>query len=526
MAKFITAAEAAALIHDGDTVASAGMGMMGLCEDVIRSTKQRFLHTGSPKDLTIFYGAHQGDQPCEFYGWDHWAHEGMIRRWIGSFLGASPKLNALCSENKIETYCLPLGVILQLYGEIGAKRPGLISNIGLQTYVDPRQEGAKMNDITQENIVELIPFNNEEWLFYKSMPLNVGLIRGTTVDSNGNLTFTEESVNSEALILATAVKNSGGIVIAQAKYLAEANTLHPRDVRVPGVLIDYVVMNEDIETHKQNLNDYYNPALCGAIKACLSELPKVPLSGNKVIARRATMELHMGDSVNLGIGIPQLIASVANEEHISSHIHFTSESGTIGGVAVTGKAFGNTWNPECLLDPNDLFEWYDGGGLQTAFLGLAETDKQGNVNVSKFGSRNNGPGGFIDITQPTKKVIFCGSFMAGKLRTEVNDGKLTIVQEGKARKFVDSVGQITFSGAYAVTSGQHVLYITERGVFELTDTGLELIEIAPGIDLEKDILSNMDFKPTISPQLKTMDAALFTEDWGGLQPYLTSKIHS
>lgn len=523
MAKFITAKEAAQLIHDGDTVASAGMALMGLCEDVIRATEERFLETGHPKNLTTFYGAHQGDNPIITFGWDRWTHEGMLKRWIGGFLGSSPKLNALCNQNKIETYCLPMGTIQQLYTEIGAKRPGLITKVGLKTYVDPRLEGAKMNTITTEDIVELIEFQGEEWLFYKSIPLQIGLIRGTAVDTQGNLTFTEESINSEALSLATAVKNSGGIVIAQAKYVAAAESLHPRDVRIPGVLIDYVVVNENPETHKQNEAYDYNPTLCGNVKAVLSALPRVPLNDSKVIARRAAMELAPGDSVNLGIGIPQLLASIANEEGVGDQFTLTSESGVIGGVAVPGKAFGNAWNPVCLMDMNDQFAWYDGGGLGIAFLGLAETDKVGNVNVSKFGTRSNGPGGFINITQTTKRVVFCGGFMAGKLQTKVENGTITITQEGKSKKFIDTVGQVTFSGEYAVESGQNVLYITERGVFQLTGQGLELIEIAPGIDLDRDILSQMGFAPKISPTLKLMDPALFQEDWGGLRDILAAK---
>ena len=517
MKGFVTAKEAAHLIKNGDTVASAGMALMGLCEDVIRSTEARFLETGEPKNLTLFYGAHQGNNPITEYGWDHWAHEGMLKRWNGGFLGASPKIMELCNTNKIEAYCQPMGNILHMYHEIAIGRPGLMTKIGLKTYADPRLEGSKVNQVSTEDICKVINFEGEEYLFYPKPVLNVGLIRGTTVDTHGNLTFEEESINSEALSLAMAVKQCGGIVIAQAKYKAAAGTIHPRTVHVPGIFIDYVVINEDIHTHQQNEASAYNPAMAGNIKADLAEFPKLPLTEAKVIARRAAMELKKGTSINLGIGIPQNIASVVNEEKCGKYVTLTSESGTVGGVAITGKAFGNCWNPECFLDEDVQFTWYCGGGLGAAFLGLAETDERGNVNVSKFGPRFNGPGGFIDITQPTKKVIFCGAFMAGKLQTEVKDGKIHIINEGKFRKFVSKVGQVTFSGDYAVESGQDVMYITERGVFELTKDGLMLTEIAPGIDLEKDILANMDFKPVISPDLKEMDAALFQEDWGGLK---------
>ncbi len=523
MKGFITAKEAAALIQNGDTVASAGMALMGLCEDVIRATEERFLETGEPTNLTLFYGAHQGDNPITEYGWDHWAHEGMLKRWNGGFLGASPKVMKLCAENKTEAYCWPMGNVLHMYHEVALGRPGLMTKIGLKTYADPRLEGSKVNAISTEDICKVIQFEGEEWLFYPKPTFNIGLIRGTTVDTHGNLTFDEESINSEALSLAMAVKKCGGIVIAQAKYKAAANTLHPRAVQVPGIFIDYVVMNEDIHTHQQNEAFAYNPAMAGNVKADLAEFPVLPLTDTKVIARRAAMELAMGDTINLGIGIPQSIASVVNEENCGQYVTLTSESGTIGGVAITGKAFGNCWNPECFLAGDLQFTWYCGGGLGAAFLGLAETDGHGNVNVSKFGPRFNGPGGFIDITQPTKKVIFCGAFMAGKLQTEVRDGQMHIVSEGKFKKFVSEVGQVTFSGDYAVQSGQQVMYITERGVFRLTDKGMMLVEIAPGIDLEKDILAHMDFEPIVSPDLKLMDAALFQEDWGGLEAIMKGR---
>lgn len=524
MAKVISAQAAAQLIKDGDTVASAGMGIMGLCEEVIRATEQLFLETGHPKELNLFYGAHQGDNPIVKYGWDHWAHEGMLKRWTGGFLGASPKIGEMCRENKIEGYCLPMGVIDLMYHEIAGHTPGLITKIGLKTYVDPRLEGAKVNEAAKEDIVKLIELEGEEWLFYKNPGLNVGLIRGTTADADGNLTISEECINGDALAVAQAVKNSGGIVIAQAKYLAAAGSLHPRDIHIPGVLVDYVVVSDPAsDTHYQTVDVFYDPTLCGNVKAEMSAMPSLALKDSKVIARRAAMEMDMGTCVNLGIGIPQMIALVAVEEGVNDCFTLTSESGIIGGIAVQGKNFGSCYNPACFLDQDVQLNWYSGGGLGTAFLGLAETDQRGNVNVSKFGTRLNGPGGFIDITQPTKKVVFCGSFTAGKLQTEIRDKKLVIVQEGRSHKFMDKVQQVTFSGEYAVESGQEVLYITERGVFRLTGQGMELIEIAPGVDLEADILAQMDFKPLISPDLKEMDSFLFEENWGGLREYLEKK---
>ena len=342
MAKFVTAAEAAAMIPDNALVASAGMAVMGLCEDVIRATEKRFLETGHPCNLSLMYGAHQGDNPITTHGWDHWAHDGMLSSWCGGFLGSSPKIQAMCNENKIQCWCPPMGNVIQLYNEIAANRPGLITKIGLKTYADPRVEGCRMNSVTTEPLMELIEMNGEEWLFFKSRKINVGMIRGTTVDAHGNLTFDEESINSEALALATAVKNSGGIVIAQAKYTTTAGSLHPRAVRVPGVLIDYVVVCETpMETHWQNEIHYYNPALCGATKADLSAQPKAPLTDAKVIARRAAMELFKGTTVNLGIGNPVMVATVCNEEGVGDYFTLTSEAGIIASDGVLGKAFGN-----------------------------------------------------------------------------------------------------------------------------------------------------------------------------------------
>ncbi len=522
MPKFLKAKEAAALIQDGSTVALCGMGVSCCPEDVVRAIESRFLEEGAPRNLTLMYGAHVGNKDMT-HGAIHFGHEGLVTKWITAFPGPSLSLYKLGEQEKLEGYVLPLGVILQLYAEIAGKRPGLITKIGLQTYADPRLEGCKLNRISNEEVVKLIELEGEEWLLYKSRPIDVALIRGTVADQDGNLTMDEESLLSEALSLAQATKNSGGIVIAQVKYSAQNGSLHPKAVKVPGILVDYVVINEDPECHCQTEEHMYNPAFCGAIRADLKAIPRLVMGPPKVILRRGAMEIKKGDCVNMGYGIPMGLTSLMLEEGVENYMKVSSEAGTVGGVAHTGKAFGNVWNPACLIEQNLMFNWYDGGALDTVFLGLAETDRFGNVNVSKFNGRVNGPGGFINITQTAKKVIYCGTFTAGKQDIRIEDGKVNIVQDGKYLKFVKDVEQITFSGKYASQSGQDVFYVTERAVFHLRDAHMELIEIAPGVDLKRDILDKMEFEPVISPDLKVMDPAMFSENWGKLKDVLDQK---
>ena len=521
MNKVITADQAAGLIKDGDTVAWTTVGMSFFAEEIAIALEKRFLETGAPRGITPVHDCGCGDSKTR--GMGHLAHPGLVKRLISGHTGQAPLMGQLINDHLIEAYLLPQGVLATLWRQIAGRKPGVITKVGIGTYVDPRLDGGKVTRKTTEDLVKLIELEGEEWLLYKSFPVNVAVIRATTADEKGNLTIEEESMIAEALPMAQAARNSGGIVIAQVKYLANARTLHPKDVKVPGVLVDYVVVAKP-ENHMQTIGTVYNPGLAGHIKVPLASLPPMAFSERKVIARRAAMELVPNVIVNLGIGMPDGVASVAAEEGVTDLFTLTTELGTYGGVPASGADFGSAYNAEAIIEHEAQFDFYDGGGLDIAFLGLAQTDPEGNLNVSKFGSRVVGPGGFINITQGSKKVVFCGSLTNGA-ELDFTGGKVRVLSEGKTRKFVKRVDQITFSGQFAQKNGIPVLYITERAVFELQDGEVTLIEVAPGLDLERDVLAAMDFRPRISPALKEMPAELFAEQWGGLKQLMAAHAH-
>jgi len=517
MAKFITAQEAAKLIPDGAKVGVGGMGLSGWPEELGCAIRDSFKETGHPCNIDLKQGCAMGDWRERGVTRLGEAGEGLVTKWSGCHIGSAFTLNKLAVENKIECHCLPQGCVVNLWREIAAGRPGLLTKVGLGTFVDPRVEGGKMNSVTKTELVELVEFQGEEYLFYKGFKLDVALLRGTIADENGNISFEHESMINEGLAIATAAKNTGGIVIVQVEYTTKAGTLHPKDVKIPGVLVDYVVVATDKRACWQTEGVYFEPAFSGQVKKPLNAIEPLPFDERKVICRRCAMELRKGDLVNLGVGMPADMAKVVAEEGYIDNITMSTESGMIGGVPAALPNFGSAFNPECVVAHGEMFDMIDGGCLDMTCLGIGEADQYGNVNVSKFGPRLTGPGGFINITQATPKVVFCGTFMA-KAKLAFEDGKLVIKEEGKIKKFLKDVEQITFSGKYKKPN-QDVLYVTERCVFKLIDGKMTVTEIAPGVDLEKDILAHMDFVPAVAEDLKLMDPGIFQETWGGLGKY-------
>jgi propionate CoA-transferase len=510
------------LIQDGVTVGASTQGLSGWAEEIAIAIEERFQQSGHPRDITLVHSCTCGDYKKR--GTTRLGYEGLTKRLICGHTLTSPNMINLIENNKIECYLLPQGVICQLWRAIAGNKIGVITSVGLGTFVDPRMEGAKITTITKEDLVSVIEINGQEQLFYKPFPVHVALIRGTVADENGNLNMDNESVVMEALPLAMAAKNSGGIVIAQAHDLAMAGTLHPKNIRVPGTLVDYVVIAKP-ENHHQTQQTYFNPVLAGHIKVPMHGIPKIPLDARKIIGRRAALELKAGNVINLGVGIPAVIPSVIAEEGMTGKVTTTTELGVFGGVPAIGLDFGGAINAEAMIEHASMFDYYDGGGLDVTFVGLAQADKFGDANVSRFGKRVAGPGGFINITQNSKKVVFCGMFAMGSEEV-VENGKLRITKEGVGKKFIEKVEQITFSGEFAARKGYPVLFITERGVFQLVNKELILVEIAPGVDLERDILGMMEFKPKISPDLKIMDETMFLPKWGRLQEEIEKKSYN
>lgn len=511
--KILSADEAVRLVRDGDRLTTSGFVGTGVPEGLLRALERQFLQTGSPRGLKLFFAAGQGDGKTR--GLNHLGHEGLVTEVIGGHWGLIPKLARLAVDGKIEAWNLPQGVISQQFREIAGGRPGVMSRVGLRTFVDPRLEGGRINASSLRDVVEVMTVAGQEYLFYPAMPIDVAFLRGTTADPMGNVTLEKEALTLDNLAQAMAVRNCGGAVIVQVERTVARGALSPRDVQIPGVLVDAVVVAEPGD-HDQTFSTPFSHAFTGRFRVDTGSIAAGALSVRKIIARRAAFELPVNGIVNLGIGMPEGVAAVAAEEKLLDHLTLTTEPGSIGGQPASGLNFGAATNTDAIIPQNNQFDFYDGGGLDLAILGMAEADGSGSVNVSRFGPRLAGSGGFINISQNARALVFAGTFTSGGLDVAVSDGQVRILTEGSTQKFLSAVGQITFSGAHAAGQGRPVLYVTERCVFELTPEGLKLTEVAPGIDIDRDILAHMGFRPLMDePAL--MDARIFRDDPMDLQ---------
>ena len=516
-ANFVTADEAAALVNPGDTVCPVGMTLCGASESILKAIEKRFLETGLPNSLTLLHSCGQSDRKN---GIQHFAHEGFVTRIIGSHWGLQPRWMEMIANDKVEAYCLPQGQIAQLYRSMACGLPGKMSKVGLGTFVDPRVEGGKMNSRTRqlEDIVEVMRFHDEEYLFYLMQPINVCIVRGTTCDGMGNLTREEEAMKLEYLAAVMATRRFGGKVLAQVKRVAETGTLNPKLVEIPGVFIDAVVVCDNPEEdHRQTSSWFYDPTYCGASRSPAASIEPIPLDVRKFIGRRACQELYPGAIVNLGTGIPNdVVGKIAAEEAVANDIMITVESGIYGGVQAGGVDFGIGKNLYAMIGHHEQMDYYNGAGVDITYMGAGELDGDGNVNATKMGDRCTGAGGFIDITQTAKTVVFCATFTASGLEVSFENNRLNIVREGRIRKMVKRVGQVSFNGKLARESGQNVVFVTERAVFRLVPEGVDLVEAAPGVDVRKDVLDLMDFRPIVRGEPKLMDAGLFAQGKFGL----------
>lgn len=513
--RFIKANQVSEIIDNNSFIAICGFVGIGVAEEVLSQIESSFLKNGYPNNLSIIFAAGFGDSKTKGLG--HFAHKGLLKRVIGGHWGLSPKLGELANNNDIEAYNIPQGVVSQMFRDMAAGKPGTLSHVGIGTFIDPELQGGKLNSITTEDIIEKVHLGGKDLLFYHAPKIDYAILRGTSADEEGNISFEEEALTLESLSAAAAAKNAGGKVIVQVKRKVKKGSIAPKDVKIPGIMVDYIVIAENSENHMQTFSENFNIGYVSNNIAIDGVNNKVKLDERKVVARRCAMLLDRSKKIlNYGIGMPEVIAMVLSEEGQEKYFTPTVEPGAIGGTPMGGLSFGATLNATAILDQPYQFDFYDGGGLDIAFLGLAQCDSKGNINVSKFGPKITGCGGFINITQNAKEVVFCGTFTAGGLKIGFENGELRILQEGKVKKFVNNVEQITFSGDIANKNNKKVTYVTERAVFELTKNGLMLIEIAPGVDLEKDILNQMEFKPLISENLKLMKSKIFRDEKMGL----------
>lgn len=525
MSKIVTAQQAVATIRSGATIAVGGTGPVLEAATVLAALEQRFLNDAQPRDLTVFSPMLPGDRPGDG-GLNCFAHEGMIARVIGASFSAKrhPRLLDLVRAEKAEGYILGMGTAVQLLTAIGARKPGVFTPVGLGSFMDPRVEGGCMNARSNRPPVRLEVLDGQEYLYYPAFPIDVAIIRGTTADENGYISMEEEPNTLGMLELAIAARARGGTVIVQVKRIARAGSLDPRMVKIPGPLIDLIVVDPaqtQVSAQMADPAHGWNPFLAGALKLPYTDIPALALDARKLILRRAALELRMGDVINVGAGVATHLPRIALEEGFLEQVVFTNEHGIFGGLmaTATGGSFVPAYNADAIMDSAFQFNYYDGGGLDITFLGAGQIDASGNVNVSKFDREWNGPGGFNNITEVTPRLVFCGSLSSGGLQVAIENGALAIRQEGRFQKFVPQVEQITLNGARAYHKGQSVKYITERAVFELGEEGIVLTQIAPGLDVDKDIRPLVGFPLKISPSICTIDARVYRDEPMGLSAF-------
>ena len=520
--KVVSLAEAAALIPDGATVTISSSSGLGCPDATLRAIGDRFRETGSPQALTTIHPIAAGDM-YGIDGIDHIAEPGLLKRVIaGSYPSGpssmpSPKIWRLIYDNEIEAYNIPSGVLFHIHVDAAAKRPGVLTRVGIDTYVDPRRTGGRMNDRTTEDIVEVVQFDGGEWLYFRAIPIDVAIIRGTTADEFGNVSMEHEGAYLGALEQALAARNNGGIVIAQVKRTVPPGTIPTQQVRVPGNLVDYVVVDPE---QMQTTQTAYDPAISGEVRAALDSFEPVEWGTDKVIARRAAMELMEGEAVNLGFGISALVPRILLEEGHADAVTWAIEQGAVGGVPLLGFAFGCAANAMAIVPSPMQFVYFQGDGFDRTFLSFLQVGADGSVNVSKLAAKPHvtaGVGGFVDITANASNIVFSGYLTAGGIDLAIVDGRLEIRRDGKVRKFVPEVEQVSFSGRMAVQRGAKVTYVTERCVLELRPEGLTVIEIAPGVDLECDVIGQVDVSLEVAGDLREMDARLFRPEPMGLE---------
>jgi propionate CoA-transferase len=510
--QILTADQAASLLKDGDTLMLGGSGSgHAVPESLIEALERRFLAQGAPRRITSVHPVGLGDRGER--GASRLAHPGLLKRVVCGTLVDSPPLAQMALNKELEAWTLPQGALSQLTREMAAGRPGLVSHVGLHTFVDPRNGGGLQGAPSDDKLVSLIEIDGREWLFYKPFEVDVAFLRGTTADEDGNVSMEGEAVFGDMLSMAQATRRNGGLVIVQVKRLARRGTLPAKTVKIPGMLVDAVVVEPDQPVTYQTA---YDPAFSGELRIPLGGFPRLPLDERKIIARRLAMELRVGVVCNVGSGVCTGIGLVAAEEDVLHHIVLTNEQGLIGGAPAAGLDAGAARNYSAIVDMPSQFDFYDGGGIDIAFLSAVEIDAQGSVNISRFANKLIGVGGFINISQNARKMVFGGTFTAGSLQVSCEGGQLQILKEGAHRKFVSKLQQVSYSGPYAQERNQTTLFVTERAVFRAIEGALELIEIAPGIDLERDVLAHMAFRPVISPDLKLMDERLFRPEPIGL----------